>query len=1094
MSSSDPDPPTGHGRQTWFPDQMAEAGSGSPEVERYQFEKRIGEGGMGEIWRAYDNVLRRHVAVKVVKAAVISDALLTRFAQEAQVTGQLEHPNIVPVHDLGRTSAGHLFFTMKEVRGQALNDVIRDTWSTIQAEPGLRETEIRRLVGVLMRVCEAVAFAHARGVIHRDLKPDNIMVGEFGEVQVMDWGLARVLGESAGAVLAVSSDRSTSASNHTQMGRIAGTPAYMSPEQAWGETARLGAPSDAWAVGAILYEIVSGQPAFAGEVQVILNKVRTHTLQPPSAVASVPRELEAVVMRAMDPDMEARYTVDQIRQDLEAWMGGMALEAVDYSPVELAFKWARRNQALVRGVAVTSVVAAAVLGILVFRYVADVTHANEVARAEAANARAAEQQALIRLAQGQVATADAKSANQEFLAAQGLYQEALTALEAADQPTLAPKLGMWRTQHESQRALFRAPGELVGTHPDQGSIYIRRGQELVQLGLPMPNVLATWPAPPGLYAGKGVVDGRPVMYSKSDGWLLRTVLPDGPSERFIEMPKSHVVHVAPDESVVFSGSPYENHKMSRRRADGGWSETELDDGLYAMWFRENYVMRTRYGGNSELWTLSPFAKVREVDPSYTRTAVGPDGRTLVVYVEEDQSLRTEDLLTGHVIWERPSQHMSPVGFSPDGQYVFVKGLVPYQLALDLQTGEPVMRYEEGDQSSTQRVHLPDVWVTTSSSLDVWPYPTRPLGELIDHMTMADLEMSADGALLAVIDEALEIRDAVDGTILGQWPLPGVGVRVDFDPTGSWVVATTKSEGALVVDLRAGIAREIEVGVDANAVEIEGPHLYVAYRDGSMRKLEWATGHPVWATPAMTGSIRWDLAVDETRNRLYSSVFRAEKIDVTDLATGELIDEWGVGGSPYDLSVWGERVAVGTASRKLRVFDAEGAVVFDLEGCGGPPLDNAPSPDGRWLASADYGYPVRIFDLSTGSLAYTDETHDSPTARVWWSPDGSISSSDATGRVVRRDLAARQILERGAHLLSRMASGETLSDTENVEAGRAFSIRGMNAVAAPLLATADGVEQARAWAGAGDSQRALQQVGPVEGESLLRVLWRRKLEE
>jgi serine/threonine-protein kinase len=224
---------------------------------------------MGCVLRGHDPDLGRDLAVKLLLPDHQHDrALLSRFREEAQIAGQLQHPGIVPVHELGRLEDGRPFFAMKLVKGRTLADLLRE-----RANPA---AELPRFLGIFEAVCQTLAYAHSKGVIHRDLKPSNIMVGAFGEVQVMDWGLAKVL-EREGAVSprsgpqapakpasVVRTVRSASATLASQHGAVLGTPAYMAPEQAAGEVERLDARCDVFGLGAILCEILTGAPPYRG--------------------------------------------------------------------------------------------------------------------------------------------------------------------------------------------------------------------------------------------------------------------------------------------------------------------------------------------------------------------------------------------------------------------------------------------------------------------------------------------------------------------------------------------------------------------------------------------------------------------------------------------------------------------------------------------------------------------------------------------------------------------------------------------------------------------------------------------------------------
>jgi serine/threonine-protein kinase len=233
----------------------------APDVTGHALFERIGIGGMGEVFRYGDDALRRDLAIKVIKAELHGDHdAEERFLREARLTGSLQHPGIVPVYNLGRLADGRLFYTMKLVRGRTLADLLRD-------EPDGQE----RLLAVVEKVCQAMAYAHNRGVIHRDLKPSNVMVGEFGEVQVMDWGLAKELAHaepvtpSSEATQDVETVGRAEAAGLSRAGAALGTPSYMPPEQAAGDWDIVDERADVFALGAILCEVLTGRPPYHGD-------------------------------------------------------------------------------------------------------------------------------------------------------------------------------------------------------------------------------------------------------------------------------------------------------------------------------------------------------------------------------------------------------------------------------------------------------------------------------------------------------------------------------------------------------------------------------------------------------------------------------------------------------------------------------------------------------------------------------------------------------------------------------------------------------------------------------------------------------------
>jgi len=307
---------------------------------RYDLFDTIAEGAMGTIVVGRDRDLRRKVAVKILKAEPVSEDVLRRFIGEAQVTAQLDHPNIVPIYSLNISPEGSVSFAMKLVHGKTLREFIAETRGQYRAR-GRPDGEhsLHARLAVFLRVCDAIAFAHSKGVIHRDLKPDNIMIGEFGEVYVMDWGVARVVsgkgegGECAENVVPSPSDEC----------KVIGTPRYMAPEQARGECTRVDERSDLYALGIMLFELTLLKPAREGEtLREMLRNAEEGRLAPlEHAVAGerVPVEIKAIVRRATALRMDERYaTVRELADDIRRFLRG---EEVRAKPDTLIQKYAR---------------------------------------------------------------------------------------------------------------------------------------------------------------------------------------------------------------------------------------------------------------------------------------------------------------------------------------------------------------------------------------------------------------------------------------------------------------------------------------------------------------------------------------------------------------------------------------------------------------------------------------------------------------------------------------------------------------------------------------------------------------------------------
>ena len=309
---------------------------------RYELKREFGRGGQSSVWLALDRHIGRDVAFKQLLpqasdprpgASQVVSAMAIRFLREARITGQLEHPSIVPVYEVGKRPDGSLYYTQKLVRGRTFT-------AALQEQKTLRER--LSMLEHFIDLCQAIAYAHKRGVIHRDIKPDNVMVGEFGETVVLDWGLAKQLG--APQALEDQEDLAK-----TQEGDIMGTPAYMSPEQAQGRKREVDAQSDIWSLGAVLYEILTGQAPFVGRnlMQMIIAVTKDPITPPQEIEPKVPPELAAIAMTALTRDRSKRYAsaLDLIR-DVEAWRSGARVEVYRYTPWGTAARWLRKNRAV----------------------------------------------------------------------------------------------------------------------------------------------------------------------------------------------------------------------------------------------------------------------------------------------------------------------------------------------------------------------------------------------------------------------------------------------------------------------------------------------------------------------------------------------------------------------------------------------------------------------------------------------------------------------------------------------------------------------------------------------------------------------------
>jgi serine/threonine protein kinase len=319
---------------------------------------------MGTVYLAQDSNLGRKVAVKVMNLPDATGALAERMLREARIVALLEHPSIVPIHDVGTLADGRVFYAMKLVQGNRLDQYANEMESLADR------------LRIFQKVCEAVAFAHAHGVIHRDLKPENIMVGPFGEVLVMDWGVAKVIagraketsdelgGEPLNSLVSRDTDQTATlplaqlgANGDTAGGTVIGTPAYMAPEQARGETNLIDERADVYALGAVLYFLLANRPP--------LDACEEAIMRPRRFDSKIPRSIEAVAVKAMSKQPRDRYSsAQQIGDDILKFLDGKPVSAYRENVFERAGRWSAQNRYIL-----LLVIAYLVMRLIIFLFV-----------------------------------------------------------------------------------------------------------------------------------------------------------------------------------------------------------------------------------------------------------------------------------------------------------------------------------------------------------------------------------------------------------------------------------------------------------------------------------------------------------------------------------------------------------------------------------------------------------------------------------------------------------------------------------------------------------------------------------------------------
>jgi WD40 repeat protein len=989
------------------------------EGRRFRVGRILGRGGCGEVRSAWDTGLRREIAVKLL---IQQDGWAeARFMSEAQVTAQLEHPNIVPVHDFGRLSNGVPYLSMKRIRGRSLFEVV---------EAG--ELSLDQRLDVFRKVCDAVAFAHSKRILHRDLKTSNVMVGRFGEVQLMDWGLARPVDAAVDASTVSSGevmlDRFESRSFVTHEGAVAGTPAYMSPEQASGQVAELSFASDIYSLGAILYELLTGRPPLEGDPWEIIERVKRGDLPRPSAVAKgVDRELEAVVLMAMALDPALRHpSVQALREDIDAWLEQRPLVHARSSALERLSKWSLRHRGAVQVGVGVGAIAATALSVGLWRYGVDVGAARDDAVTESQRARVAELATRDALVQSRVALADA-------LWSQGRVQESWAALlQAAEEAPADPRpLGLALSQ---QTAWSPPPVSRCAPHG---------GEAVLALAL----------AEGGHRALSWGGDGRVVVWDLASCAELQAVAVAGaPGPGAVQLDATHtraavmaggrlhLLDLDRDLRAAVAVTP-EPHEL-RLDGDAGW--LAWDDGRGRSfdpvsaalgpiegvegqgWWRPDAGGRLRLGlsgpvggeeggvwerdGGEALWT------------AYGINAADLDRTGHQLLWASAEELGLVELPSGRSRWSVEHGPVLTVGLDPSEAVAWAVGFDGSVEVLDvLDDGAPLASFawramggvpfspSEGAVAvvdGTRGARLVAVGGrrgVVSSFLRSAISARHPLaGGAVATGIVQGLAVHPGGRIVALgaEDGRLVLFDLTTLRVLRQWQVNETGLRqLAFSPDGRRLAVAARHDGVAVFDLAEG--REVSrIPLPVRSVSVAwtpAGSIAVGDADGGVHRIDPDTGELHSHGPVVAAGL-WDVT-PLGQGRVLVGAHIADELGfrVVDLATGEV-----TGARPSDAAVYhsdvtpdGRWVASGRHDGALALWSPSDGTEHRWKCDDGPTLGVAFSPDGSMLATTGFSRRVQIWDVQTRTLLRSVPQHTGPGLAVAWTPDGGALLSVGT---------------------------------------------------------------------------------------------------
>ncbi len=1019
---STPAPPSGDaGPAHWSPQPPAipapQPAEKLPEqIGRFKIRRKLGSGAFGVVYQAHDPVLDREVALKVPRAAALSSPeAQARFLREPKAAAQLHHKHIVPVYDAG-IAGDQYYIASAYIRGRTLEDVIEED------RPGFD-----RAAEIVRSLAEALEHAHQLGIVHRDVKPGNIMIDSGGQALLMDFGLARI---------EHSDDRLTH--DRTWLG----TPAYMSPEQADRDLRRVGPASDQYSLGVVLYELLTGDRPFSGRSEVVIFNIKHQEPEPPRArIANVPRDLEAICLKAMAKTSRDRYAhCGQLAEDLRRYLEREPTLARPPRVWEQFYRWARRNPAVASLIA--AVLGVTLLGLVLVTWawrVADDARvtAQRAAESEAEQRELAEKErdekvGLLEKNNGLLYVRSIHLAYTQWLAND--VKEAQRTLDNCPEDR-----EHWERWYLDR--LFRS-GWTLRHHGDNGQIsgvaYSPDGSLIATAG--WDHVVKIWDA-------QTRREKRELRHPSGRAILCVAFSPDG-----------GLVATGNYDGTVMLWDPKSGHLCATIPVEVGkivWSVAFSPDGKH---------VAAAAVGSPKVWSLENIVSGRSQGPTATGAlravgkAVMPENVLAGPSQEPGQG-------NGHsqnpkLVAEDKSFPARCVAFSPDGKYLALGGVTGAVRLWEWQNGTATGTMLEGHEASVTSVAFaPDGTRLASASDDksvrLWSLQTsRCVHTLREHDDVVlGVAFSLDGRTLASAssDRTVKVWDGADGKL--RFTLRGHSGRVwnvAFSPDGRWLVSASDDKTAKVWNATTGqdartLTRQ-DGPVNGVAASPDGRWLAAAVSDGNVLlwKLEALDPDEApYTLPAHQGEVR-AVAFDLDSKWLASAgddsavaLWKIEALQGNQKPEHVLSDHKG----PVRSIAFGPKGLLVSADLDgtIMLWDLKGHLLASLPGHSGPVNQVAFSPDGRRIASCGTDGTVVVWNVAADGLQHGLSREKSLSIRganepffsVTFSHDGGqVAAANAVGTIALWNLATgRPILFRGGGAVASSSGPEpTTPDT------------------------------------------------------------------